>query len=118
MVKQQKQVDSPWCKKVRDKGKGESKQAVGVAQSPEKVLICTAAKSRNVTGVDEGRESRYCSSVEGNLIMNKGELQYYDCSIAVSSTLLLALTHVPNLLVTPAWFVWRMYGVPYRVLRY
>jgi hypothetical protein len=35
--------------------------------------------------------------VEGNLVVNKGELQYYDYSIAVSSTSLLALMHVPNL---------------------
>ena len=45
--------------------------------------------------------------------MNKGELQYYDYSIAVSSTSLLALTHVPNLVAAPAWFVRRMYGASY-----
>ena len=39
-------------------------------------------RSRNVEG-DEGRKNRYCSSVEGNLVNNKGELQYYDYSIAV-----------------------------------
>jgi hypothetical protein len=50
-------------------------------------------------------ENRYCSSVEGNLIMNKGELQYYDYSIAVSSTSLLALMYVPNLVAAPVWFV-------------
>ena len=53
--------------------------------------------------------------VEGNLIVNKGELQYYDYSIAVPSTgtSLLALTHVPNLVAAPAWFVRRMYGASY-----
>jgi hypothetical protein len=45
--------------------------------------------------------------------VNKGELQYYDYSIAVSSTLLLVLTHVPNLVAAHVWFVWRMYEVPY-----
>jgi hypothetical protein len=45
--------------------------------------------------------------------MNKGELQYYDYSIAVSSTSLLAITHVPNLVAAPAWFVRRMYGASY-----
>ena len=59
------------------------------------------------------RENRYCSSVEGNLIVNKGELQYYDYSIAVPSTSLLALTHVPNLVAAPVWFVRRMYGASY-----
>ena len=52
-------------------------------------------------------------NVEGNLIVNKGELQYYDYSIAVPSTSLLALTHVPNLVAAPVWFVWRMYGASY-----
>ena len=42
--------------------------------------------------------------------MNKGEPQYYDYSIAVSSTSLLALTHVPNLVAAPVWFVRRTYG--------
>ena len=51
--------------------------------------------------------------VEGNLVVNEGELQYYDYSVAVSSTSLLALTHVPNLVAAPAWFVWRMYGASY-----
>lgn len=59
------------------------------------------------------RKNRYCSSVEGNLIVNKGELQYYDYSIAVPSTSLLALTHVPNLVAAPVWFVRRMYGASY-----
>jgi hypothetical protein len=59
------------------------------------------------------RENRYCSSVEGNLFANKGELQYYDYSIAVSSTSLLALMHVPNLVAAPVWFVRRMYGASY-----
>ena len=59
------------------------------------------------------RKNRYCSSVEGNLIVNKGELQYYDYSIAVSSTSLLALMHVPNLVAAPVWFVRRMYGASY-----
>ena len=46
--------------------------------------------------------------------MNKGELQYYDySSIAVSSTSLLALMHVPYLVAAPEWFVWRMYGASY-----
>ena len=45
--------------------------------------------------------------------MNKGELQYYDYSIAVSSTSLLALMHVPNLVAAPVWFVRRMYGASY-----
>ena len=61
----------------------------------------------------QGRENRYCSSVEGNLVVNKGELQYYDYSIAVSSTSLLALTHVPNLVAAPVWFVRRMDGASY-----
>ena len=52
-------------------------------------------------------------TVEGNLIVNKGELQYYDYSIAVSSTSLLALMHVPNLVAAPVWFVRRMYGASY-----
>ena len=51
--------------------------------------------------------------VEGNLVVNKGELQYYDYSIAVSSTSLLALMHVPNLVAAPVWFVRRMYGASY-----
>ena len=59
------------------------------------------------------RKNRYCSSVEGNLVMNKGELQYYDYSIAVSSTSLLALMHVPNLVAAPVWFVQHMYGASY-----
>jgi hypothetical protein len=59
------------------------------------------------------RKNRYCSSVEGNLIVNKGELQYYDYSIAVPSTSLSALTHVPNLVAAPVWFVRRMYGASY-----
>ena len=45
--------------------------------------------------------------------MNKGELQYYDYLIAVSSTSLLALMHVPNLVFAPVWFVQRMYGASY-----
>jgi hypothetical protein len=45
--------------------------------------------------------------------VNKGELQYYDYSIAVPSTSLLALTHVPNLVAAPVWFVRRMYGASY-----
>ena len=45
--------------------------------------------------------------------MNKGELQYYDYSIAVLSTSLLALMHVPNLVAAPVWFVRRMYGASY-----
>ena len=53
------------------------------------------------------------STVEGNLVVNKCELQYYDYSIAVSNTSLLALTHVPNLVAAPAWFVRRMYGASY-----
>ena len=57
----------------------------------------------------QGRENRYCSSVEGNLVVNKGELQYYHYSIAVSSTSLLALTHVSNLVAALVWFVRRMY---------
>ena len=60
-----------------------------------------------------GRENRYCSYVEGNLVVNKGELQYYDYSIAASSTSLLGLTHVPNLVAAPVWFVRRMYGAAY-----
>ena len=56
----------------------------------------------------------YVHNFEGNLIVNKSELQYYDYSIAILSTLLLALMHVPNLVVMLVWFVWRMYGVlPY-----
>ena len=59
------------------------------------------------------RENGYFSSVEGNLVMNKGELQYYDYSIAVSSPSLLALMHVPNLVAAPVWFVRRMSAASY-----
>ena len=47
--------------------------------------------------------------------MNKSELQYnHDYySIAIMSALLLALTHVSNLVVTPVWFLRRLYGMPY-----
>ena len=37
---------------------------------------------------------------------------WYRYSIAVMSALLLALTHVPNLVVTLAWLVRRLYGIP------
>ena len=57
------------------KGKERANRQSVLHSRMKKVLICTAAKSRNVTDVDEGRESRYCSSVEGDLIINKGELQ-------------------------------------------
>ena len=48
--------------------------------------------------------------------MNKGELvHFYDYSLAVLSTSLLALTHVPtgNLVAALVWFVRRMYGASY-----
>ena len=53
--------------------------------------------------------------VEGNLLVNKGELQYryYGYSIAVMSALLLALTHVSNLVVTPVCIERRAYRIPY-----
>ena len=53
------------------------------------------------------------STVEGNLVVNKCELQYYDYSIAVMSALLLKLMHVFNLVVAPVWFVCHMFGIPY-----
>ena len=67
-----------------------------------------------VCGIDVRSRTGLCVViVEGNLIANKGEQQYYDYSIAVSTTLLLALTHVPNLVAAPVWFVRRMYGESY-----
>ena len=61
----------------------------------------------------DNRENSYCNSVEGNLIVNKCELQYYGYSIAVMSALLLALMHVSNLVVTLVCFVCCAYGIPY-----
>ena len=45
--------------------------------------------------------------------MNKGELQYYGYSFAVMSALLLELTNVSNLVVTPVCIVRSAYGIPY-----
>ena len=52
---------------------------------PDSLLPGTWYQYNCACGVD--------ARVEGNLVVNKGELQYYDYSIAVSSPSLLASTH-------------------------
>ena len=92
-----------------------SKRASGagrlIVETSSAGLHCRQEPQRHRCGQE--RENRYCSFVEGSLVVNKGELQYYDYSIAVSSTSLLALVHVPNLVAAPVWFVRRMYGASY-----
>ena len=107
MGKQQKWVESPWWRKAWETGKA-NRQAVFHSWLLRTVLVCTTDKSHNVTGADKGERTDIVVLLRGTLSWIK--VNYNDYSIAVSSTSLLALTHVPNLVAAPVWFVRRMYG--------
>ena len=100
-------------KNARDRSTGERLEkmwAIDVSQVCKEGSAClhrlggscrTAKERHKVKGADEARKNRYChSSVEGNIIVNKGELlQYYDYSVADVCVRLLQHWYAPDLVV-------------------